>query len=421
MYLDALDPVRTSESQLDTDTCMNFNVQGESMILKTLLEGERPALTQTQVMDSKVIHNILWEQENRDHFLALISSGHINIAMYENLRAQGIYGLQSYFLKTLENGLIDGESFHNYSMLPFLQDLDDDVRRNFHRKIIDAVTNHYYDFKTDGVSHEYVEFVENYVNNLHSIDWALRGRFKKMGPFTKGFDDLFLQGYYILKENLQEDDEILILCQEMITRYKFYNTRSRYYHYLDLLSKDFSLRAKRIVKSLVDMCYNESIASTMPRSQYNFSIEKGSEDLIKCLEQKEKPLSKEEVLIVPKKDTKYFTWESLAYLFKEVDQIQREHNLSRLEALEDYKARNSLQKPALKIAKYVTLGLAPSLIPYGDGIMQIITFGANLVVGDLINETFKRPSTKEVISEIQDYKEKRKVLEKAIKFTSVTK
>lgn len=421
MYLDALDPVRTSESQVDKNTSRNFAIQGESMLVKTLLEGARPTLTQTQVMDSKVIHNILSNTEMRDHFLSFISNGHINIAIYKNLKQQGIHGLQSYFLKTLQYGLKEGESFHNYSTLPFLQKLDDNVRKNFHRKIIDAVSNHYYDYTTDGVDSEYVEFMGDYLNNLHLLDLALRGRFTEMGPFTKGFDDLFMQSFHTLKENRQKHDEVVALCKELITRYNFYNTRSRYYHYLDLIGSNFSTEAKGFVKGLVDMCYNESIASTIPGSPYNISIEEGAEGLIQCLENNEKPLAKEEVLLVHKNDAKYFTWESLASLFREVDQIQKEQNISRLEALEEYKAQNSIQKPVLKFAKYITLGLAPSLVPLGEGIVQIITSSINFLAGDFINEKLKRPSPKEVLSEIHNYREKQKVAEQAIKFTSITK
>lgn len=421
MYLDALDPVRTSETQLDKKTCRNFAIQGESMLVKTLLEGTRPTLTQTQVMDSKVIHNILWDKQMKDHFLSLIDNGHINIAIYKNLKEKRIHGLQSYFLKTLQKGLKEGESFHNYSTLPFLQHLDDDVRRNFHRKVIDAVTNHYYNFQVDGVKSEYVEVMIDYLENLQALDWALRGRFKQMGAFTKGFDDLFIKNYHILKENRQKNDEVVELTKEMITRQSFQNTRSRYYHFLETVGSNFSSESKKLVKGLVDMCYNESIASTIPGSKYNISIEKGAEDLIQCLEHKGEPLNKEEVLLIPKNDAKFFTWESLANVFLEVDILQKEKRLSRLEALEKYKSHNSIQKPAIKFAKYITLGLGPTLLPGGEGIVKIITTGINFIAGDAVSEKFKRPTQKEVLSEIQQYKGKRKITEKAIKFTSVTK
>src|SRR5699024_10945023 len=142
---------------------------------------------------------------------------------------------------------------------------------------------------------------------------------------------------------------------------------------------NFSLEARGFVKGLIDMCYNESIASTIPGSPYKISIEKGAEGLIQCLEHHEKPLDKEEVLLIHKNDAKYFTWESLSYVFREVDQLQRDQNISRIEALEEYKAQNSLQKPVLKFAKYITLGLAPSLLPLGEGIVQIIASGINFI------------------------------------------
>lgn len=81
MYLDALDPVRTSATQLDEATCQSFRVQGESILLKTLLEGARPIVTQTQIMDSLVIHTILEDDEMKNHFLQLIDHGHIQLSL----------------------------------------------------------------------------------------------------------------------------------------------------------------------------------------------------------------------------------------------------------------------------------------------------------------------------------------------------
>lgn len=420
MYLDALDPVRTSATQLDVATCQRFAIQGESMLLKTLLEGARPTLTQTQVMDSLVVHNILKDDMMKEHFLKLIDHGHIQIARYQNLKEKNVQGLQAYFLSTLQKGLKEGESFHNYSAFPFLEKMDLTVRRNFQRNIVDAVVNHHYSVKTQDVDAEHVEQMEYYLRDLQQLDWTLRGRFVEMGPFTKGFDNLFLKSFHILKSNGQKNEEVVALCKEMMANCNFQNTRSIYYHALETVSPHFSLESKKVVKGLIDMCYNESIASTMSDSKYNISFEAGAEELIQCLEDKVVPLNKEEVLLIPTNDAKYFTWESLADLFIEVEQLQLDKKISRLEALEQYKRQNSIQKPALKFAKYLTLGLAPSLLPLGTGIVEIITTGINLIAGDMVSEKLKKPSQREVLGEIQTYKEKQKVAEKAIKFTSVS-
>lgn len=420
MYLDALDPVRTSKSQLDEATCQSFRVQGESILLKTLLEGARPIVTQTQIMDSLVIHTILEDDVMKNHFLQLIDHGHIQIARYPNLKAKNVQGLQAYFLSTLQKGLKDGESFHNYSAFPFLEELSLDERRKFQQDIIDAVSNQHFSFKSDYVKAEHIEQLEAYLRNLHQFDWTLRGRFTEMGPFTKGFDDLFLKGYHTLKSHEHENEEVVALCQEMMAHRTFQNTRSIYYHALDAISPHYSIESKKMVKGLIDMCYNESIASTLPDNKYNMSFETGAEELILCLEGKQEPLHKEGVLLIPSKDKDYFTWESLADLLVEVENLQLTKKITRLEALEEYKRQNSIRKPALKLAKYAALGLAPSLIPLGTGIVEIVTTGLNLIAGDMISEKLKKPSQKEVIHEFQKYREKQKVAEKAISFTSVS-
>src|SRR5699024_1562619 len=240
-------------------------------------------------------------------------------------KEKGIQGLQSYFLKTLEKGLKEGDSFHNYSALPFLQKLDDKTRREFHRQVIDSVTSHSYSFQNSDVGNDNVDYMKEYLMNLQDIDWALRGRFTEMGAFTKEFDTLFKQNYRILKTNRPKHDEVVALCNEMIIRQDFQNTRSRYYHFLDIIGENYSDESKKLVKGLIDMCYNESIASTISNSNYHFSFEKGSEDLIKCLEEKEKEktLSKEDILLINKKDAQYFTWESIADMLLEVEHLQQ--------------------------------------------------------------------------------------------------
>lgn len=420
MYLDALDPVRTSTSQLDKATCQSFRVQGESILLKTLLEGARPIVTQTQIMDSLVIHNVLEDEMTKKHFLQLIDHGHIQIARYPNLKEKNVQGLQAYFLSTLQKGLKEGESFHNYSAFPFLENLSVDVRRKFQQDIIDAVSNHHFSFKSDYVEHENINQMEKYLRNLQQVDWTLRGRFTEMGPFTKGFDDLFLRGFHILQSNEHANEEVVALCNEMMAHRTFHNTRSIYYHALEAISPHYSVASKKLVKGLIDMCYNESIASTLPDNKYNMSFESGAEDLILCLEGKQEPLHKEDVLLIPSSDKDYFTWESLTDLLVEVENLQHTKKITRLEALEQYKRQNSIRKSAMKLAKYAALGLAPSLIPLGTGIVEIVTTGLNFIAGDMITEKLKKPSQKEVIQEFQKYREKQKVANQAITFTSVS-
>lgn len=420
MYLDALDPVRTSESQLDREKCGQFSTQGQSMLIKTLLEGQAPTLTQTQVMDSKVVHDILWETGMRDHFLSLIKHGHIHVAMYKNLKQERVQGLQSYFLKTLQKGLKDGESFHNYSTLPFMQDLRQDIRQNFQKKIIDAVSNHYFDFQVDGVDPVYVEAMEAYLENLRDIDYALRGQFVEMGAFTKGFDDLVRQGYLILKSNEQANDEVIALCDEMM-KHQFHNTRSAYYNFLDRKKKHFSYQARQLVKGLIDMSYNESVASSIPNNTVNLSLEDHIKSLVHCFEAEEDKVQAEALQIVAHHDSNYLTWESLADMLVEVDHIQKEKQVTRQEALHLYKQKHNAKKPAMKIAKYITLGLGPSLIPLGEGIVQMVATGVNFIAGDFMNEKLKKPSQREIAEDIQSVRTKRKLAKQAIEFTSLVK
>lgn len=420
MYLDTLDPVRTSEYQHDIETCQKYAVQGEAMLLKTLLEGNCPVLTQTQVMDSKVIHNILWDKEARDPFLSFIKKGHIHVALYKNLKANNILSLQSYFLKTLQKGLKEGESFHHYSCLPFMQELNDDVRRKFQLKISDALMNNYYNFSTEDVKPEHVEYMEAYVKNLYLLDWELRGRFVEMGPFTKNFDQLFEEKCNLLMNEERADREILGLCKDMLQYGKFHSTRSAYYHFLEAHDNSTN-RVKEFIKSLVDICYNESIASTLPNNKCNISIEQRFKNLTSYTERVGETLSKEEVLIVPRRNVKYFTWDALEHLFDNIDDLQKKRNISRLEAIETYRAQTKLQLPVMKMAKYLTVSLTTSLIPFGDDLIEIVTDGLNFVAEEAIVEATKKPSLRDISDEIIRNTEQRLMAQKAHEFTLITK
>lgn len=420
MYLDALDPVRTSEAQLEQEKCLQFSTQGQSILIKTLLEGKQPTLTQTQVMDSKVVHDILWDPNMRQPFLTLIKQGHIHVAMYKNLKAEKTYGLQSYFLKTLQKGLKDDESFHSYSTLTFLQDLDKEVRKKFQMKVIDAMQNHHFDFHIDGVAKEDVEAMEAYLENLRNIDYALRGKFVEMGAFTKEFDQLVRQSCQLLLQSENKNEEIISLCNQMMRR-QFYNTRSIYYNFLDEMKTHYSAHTIKFLKGLVDMCYNESVASSLPNQPLNISLEEDLSSLIQYFGRQEDNVKGEDLQISTYHDSNYLTWESLKDLLLEVDHLQNEKQMTRIEALQHFKNKYTLQKPAMKIAKYISLGLGPSFIPFGEGIVQVIATGVNFIAGDFINEKLKKPSQSEIFKDIQTAKTKRQLVKDAIHFTSATK
>lgn len=425
MYLDALDPVRTSQYLHDVEMCMQYGVQGETTLLKTLLEGKKPTLTQTQIIDSKVIHNIMDNDANeRDAFLELIRNKQINVAMYPQFQANNIYGLKNYFFKTLQKGLKENESFHHYSSLYFLQELEDNVRRQFQEKMIDAITNHHYQLKVDGVPAEQVEYMQQYIHNLSLLDFELRGQFVTMGAFQKNFDSLVQKGCHSFLKNELLSEDVHLLCRDILQHNHFVNTRSIYYDFLKNYSNATD-EAKTLIKNLVDLSYNESIASTLPNHSCSLSFDSHLDELITHADSKHEPLKKEQILLISRKDESFFTWESLNFFFKEVEALQNKKKISRLEAIEQYQKQFGIHKPIMKTAKYLVLGLVPNIVPFGEAItnpvLEIISNSIESVVGDVVSDTFKNPTLKDVTTYLSEFKTNKAVAQKAYEFTLLTK
>ncbi len=425
MYLDALDPVRTSNISGDSEKSKLYGIQGEAVLFKTLLEGKKPTLTQTQVMDSTVIHRILEKNSNdKNAFLSLVRNKQINIAMYSQLRENNVYGLKGYFLKTLQKGLKDNENFHHYSYLDFIQKLDKKNRVKFQEKIIDAIIHNHYQVKIDAVDAKDIEKTQLYIHNLSLLDYELRGQFISMGPFRKNFDTLVQKGCYTFLKNEQLSQDVHLLCQNILQHNNFANTRSIYYNFLADY-ENATDEAKALIKSLIDLCYNESIASTLPSHDYSLSFDSHLYELIEHADRSQEPLKKEQVLLVPSNDQSYFTWESINAFFKEIESLQSKHNISRLEAIETYKQQFGIHKPIIKVAQYLTLGLAPNIIPFGEvianPIIEIVSNSIELVAGDMVEGKLKRPSIQDVAADLAEFKQQKIVAQKAYDFTLITK
>lgn len=425
MYIDAIDPVRTSQSQHSLEKCIQYGIQGETTLLKTLLEGRKPTLTQTQIIDSRVIHNIMEsEDKQRAAFLDLISNNQIQVAMYPNLRENKTLSLTNYFLQTLQKGLKADESFHHYSSLHFMQELEDDVRKAFQKNMIDAITHNHYHFHVDGVPKEQSEYMQLFVHHLSLLDFELRGNFVPMGPFRKDFDSLVKEGCQFFIDSPKLDEDVHLLCRSILKNNHFSNTRSIYYDFLEKYA-DASEQSKELVKQLIDISYNESVASALPSHDCSLSIYQHFQGLIEHAERGSGPLTKEEILLISRKEDHYFTWESIQAFFYEVNRIQQEKNWSRLEAITHYQKQFSIHKPIMKVAKYLTLGLAPSIIPFGgaiaDPIIEVFSKSAELVVGDALGDALKRPSIQDVTAELAYMKEQKVIAEKAYSFTLLTK
>lgn len=416
MFLDLLDTIRTSESLHEVNECKMNAIQGESMLFYLLLSGKTPLLTQTQVMDSNIIHSILYNKQNKEHFLNLLQTGKIQVALYTG---NGSCSMQDYFKKSLTYGLADETDFFDFSTLPFLNNYDARTRKNLNTNILKSLENNSYQFRTDGVSHEHTDYIEAIFENIQDIDRAIKGKYLYTNGFRKQIDELFHTQCQILINDETVDTEFISLCKEMVGRGGYGNRRSAYYNYLETKKNDFSKDNIEKVKQVIDNCYNEAVASSLPEKGYNLNFLSTFVDLVKPIQKSGGLIKKELIEIRQSKKNSYITWETLGDMLKEVDNLAQKKNLSRTDALNEYK-RMQTYKPVVAVAKYLGTSVMTSFIP---GVSQVVEIVSDLVSGaaaDATGEILKKPSIGEIRNSIKQSNIKSNLASNTIEFISMT-
>ncbi|QED48076.1 hypothetical protein [Cytobacillus dafuensis] len=417
MFLDLFDTIRTSENQHNIDECKKNAIQGESMLFYLLLSGQMPILTQTQVIDSKIIHNILFNNEMKGHFLELIKNGKLRLALYTGHNR--MKSLQDYFMNSLSYGLDDQTDFFDFSTLPFLKHYDPKIRKKLNLRIIESLEHNSYQFETDGVKPEHIEFIEKIIDNIQNIDRAIRGNFTYTNGFKKNLDDLFNAQSQILINDEFLNLEFLNLCREIIKKGSFNNRRSAYYSFLESRKDEYSSDSIEEVKQIVDNCYNEAIASSLPSEEYNLNFASKFSELVKPIQLISEISKKEVIKLKPNQKESYITWEILVHMLNEVDTLQKEKNLSRIEALFEFKRRQSF-KPVVAISKYIGIGLIPSFIPGAPEGIEILTDLVSGAATEITDNLLKKPTLKDVKNTFKERKITSKMVDNTMEFISLT-
>ncbi len=417
MFLDLLDTIKTSESQYDMNECKKNAVQGESMLFYLLLSGKVPVLTQTQVMDSKIIHNILFNKGMNEYFLKLIKSGKIKLALYTG---QGqLKSLQDYFIHSLRYGLDGQTDFFDFSTLPFLKHYDIQVRKNLNKKIIDVLQHNSYQFATDGVSREHVEYIEAIIDNIQNIDRYIRGNYIYTDGYKKSLDTLVATHCQIFLNDASENSGLVKLCRGVLEKGNSRNRRSAYYSFLESMKNEYSIENIQKVKQIIDNCYNEAVASSLPSEEYNLNFSSKFVDLIKPILMRSEISKKEVIKLRTNHKDNVITWETLVAMLSEVDNLQNEKNLNRTDALMEYKRRQKF-KPVVAVAKYLGFSVLPSFIPAAPEAIEIVT---DLVTGaatEVTDSLFKKPSLKFVGNTLNESKMTTNLVDPTIEFISMT-
>lgn len=416
MFLDLLDTIKTSENFHKIDACKANAVQGESMLYYLLLTGQTPTLTQTQAMDSKIIHNILNDGKSRSAFLTLLATGKIQLELYTG---SGARSLQDYFKKSLMYGLNEGTDFFNFSTMPFLEQYDPKIRKNLQANIVSALQDNCYDFKTDGVCAEHIDYLTGIIDDMQDIDRAIRGNCLYCKAYQKNMDDLVWRHCQELMKSEETDTSFLKLCYDIISKYDYGNRRSAYYKYLDILKQDYSNDDIEKMKQLVDNCYNEALASSTNNNACNLNISSKFADLAQPIQQNGNVTKKEIIKIRPSRADQYLTWETLSQIMTEVERIEKVKKLSRTDALTEYKRKQSF-KPIVSTVKYLEIGAVTSLIPGIPDVVEILSDVISGAVSDAVGDKLKKPSLHDITVSAKDGAKKTQIANNAIEFLSMT-
>lgn len=415
MFLDLLDTINSSESYHEKELCQKNALQAESMLYYLLLTGQTPTLSQTQVMDSTIIHAILSNKQSKEHFLKMIQTGNMKVSLYTG---NGSRSLQDYFKKSLMYGIDNDTDLFDFSTMPFLIEYDLKTRRTLNKNIIDSIEHNSYNFKTDGVSQEHIEYIGHIIDNIQEIDRAIKGEYLVSNIFKKNIDNLFqIQCKEIIKDK-NIDSKFINLCNNMTNKDDYKNRRSIYYNYIERIKGDYSIETVEKMKQIVNNCYNEAVASLVDDNGYSLNFSNKFTDLAQPIEQNGNLIKKEIIEIKESNSQKYLTWETLSNIMMEVEALEKKKKLSRVDALVEYK-RTQPYKPIIAVAKYFGVSTLTSFIPGVPAVVEILSDIVSGTVSDIAGEKLKKPSFGEIRSCIENSKNKKQIASNTIKFISM--
>lgn len=420
VFLDVFDGTKTSTQYYTPDQCDAHCVQGETVMFHMLMNGHKLVLTQTQIMDSGIIHAILNDKDSREAFLEFIRSGKIEIVLQ---KGKGAHSLVGYLRQSLLHGVEDSGELFRFSVFSFMDDWDTEKRKTLHKQALKAIDEHHYQFEADGIDKSCTDLVRQAVINLQDIDRAIEGRYLQAGDFTRHIHEVIAHHEPIVVANT-EDVEAAVLWEKLVeqTKPQLLTSRSAYYAHLEKLADDSSEDAIERVRQRIDNCYNIAVSSSLQDVKVSLNFSEKNKDLIQPIRKAKNTISQlmtlRPVEEAPqekgsKKDP--LTWSTLAAAIEEVDKIQRVRSISRSEAIRRSK-NMQFMKPVTMTAHYIGMSLTTNFIsaPIADG-LSLLTDAA----GELTDNAAKKPSLSGTLHSYKNSAERSRLLADSDRFYSL--
>jgi hypothetical protein len=256
IYLDVLDTVKMT----GTEALSNYAVAEASLKAYSLFSPTPVVLTQSQLIDSAVIINVLNKNTESDAFLDLIKNDRVRVSL------DGQNSLISALDSALSRGVTSGGNMFRFSGLKMMEDGSETDKRIKRKEILQYIANHF-SGSLDNFEDSDKEILERQLNSLRKIDIDIKNRFlytthgandKPLSVYTKEFID---NG--ISEGQNDFNNQALNLLRDAYMDIEFKNARSAYYTYFENHADDRNKSLIKACKDIVDSLYNLVVGASI--------------------------------------------------------------------------------------------------------------------------------------------------------------
>ena len=409
MYVDCFDSVKTQIELHGNQGAVENAFFSETYLYNLLLTGYKPCLTPSQCIDSTSIFNITYS--NQDAFIKLIKNGFITINLFP-----GELSLRNHFVKTLSEGVLNENPFYEFSIFPFLSHFKSEQRKKIQEAILSNINNHYTNFHIDGLSNEEAEYMETVFDNFQIVDILSQKEIKQTKRFSQNMNELLMQ----FSQEVQDEEFSSLYTDLKIDNegktVKSYR-RSVFYDFLRRMQSYYSGDVIQYMRNLVDCSYNLTIASAVDDKEGSDISTKFSSIVNSATIEKLNPNACSCLSLSEQKNVKtQITWDDVLEILTEVSHIEKEKNVSRIEALKIYKSKQTVSN-VFKVCKYLVGNTLKTLVPGLDAMSILLNIASDVGINagtELLDDKFEMQSIGELCSDIKSSRKKSKVVNSAI-------
>ena len=409
MYIDCFDSVKTQVSIHGDEGAKNNAIFSEAFLFNLLLSGYIPNFTPSQFIDSSSIFNIT--STNKDIFIDIINSGFITINLFHDELS-----LRNHFVKCLSNGVYNDGPFYEFSIFPFLNNYEHNLRKKMQENMIKNINDHYTNFHVDGLSNEEAEYMEIVYDNFQVIDILSKKVTKKTKTFTQNMNTILIK---FCEE--ETDLEFINLFADLKTDNKSQTinsySRSIFYDFLKRYKDNYSSEVIEKMRNYIDNSYNIAIASAVDDIEGSKITSKNSNMIKSSTIDSLNPNDKARFSIQDKKNSKsLITWEDVYEILKEVKSIEKEKKLTRKEALKVYTKKQTISN-VFKISKYLIGNTLKTLVPGSEFMNAAINIFSDVTINatsECIENKFNMQSIPELFNDLKRSKKNKEYTKNAI-------